>query len=72
MAFMANAESPELDPTRATNRNVWLVITSIFTFISGTYASRDEWMLFWVMLALWVFAGLLIAVCRPGQKPLPQ
>ncbi len=58
------------DQTRATNRNVWFVLTAVFTFISGVYGARGDWMLFWVMLALWVFTGFLLAACRPGQKHL--
>ncbi len=60
------------DQTRATNRNIWLVLTAVFTFISGAYAAKDDWMLFWVMLGLWVFTSLLLAVCRPGQKHVPR
>jgi len=44
------------------------VLTSAFTFIGGAYASSGEWALFWVMLALWVFTGFLLAACRPGLK----
>ena len=65
---MGDLAFPELQQIRTTNRNIWVVLTSVFTFISGVYASRGEWPLFWVMLALWVFTGVLLAVCRPGLR----
>ena len=70
MAAMSDLAFPEVEQIRATNRNIWLVLTSVFTFISGTYASRGDWMLFWVMVALWVFTGLLLAICNPGERRL--
>jgi hypothetical protein len=44
------------------------VLTSVFTFISGTYASTGDWKLFWAMLTLWVFTGFILAACHPGQR----
>ncbi len=72
MAPIGDVPIPEVEQIRATNRAIWLVLTTVFTFISGTYAAHGEWMLFWVMLALWVFTGFLLAVCRPGQKRVQQ
>ena len=65
---MGDLAFPELEQIRTTNRNIWVVLTSVFTFISGVYASKGEWPLFWVMLALWVFTGMLLAACRPGMR----
>lgn len=65
---MTGSTSPELDKTRATNRAIWLLLTLVFTFISGAYAAGGDWQLFWMMLGLWLFSGFLLAACRPGQK----
>jgi hypothetical protein len=65
---MGDSAFPELEHIRTTNRNIWVVLTSVFTFISGVHASQGDWSVFWVMLALWVFTGVLLAACRPGLK----
>ena len=50
-------------------RNIWLLLTAVFTFIAGLYAASDETLLFWAMLTLWLFLGFLLAACKPGEKP---
>lgn len=50
-------------------RNVWLLLTAVFTFIAGLYAAGGDTLLFWAMLALWLFLGFLLAACKPGEKP---
>ena len=65
---MGDLVFPEAEEIRATNRNIWVLITTVFTFISGTYASRGDWISFAAMLTLWAFTGFLLAVCRPGQR----
>jgi hypothetical protein len=65
---MGDSVFPELEHIRTTNRNIWVVLTSVFTFISGVHASTGDWPVVWVMLTLWVFTGVLLAVCRPGLK----
>jgi hypothetical protein len=65
---MGDSAFPEAEQTRATNRAIWLVLTVVFTFISGASAAKGDWMLVWMMLGLWVFTGFLLAVCHPGQK----
>jgi len=65
---MDDLESAEVERTRRTNRSIWLVLTVLLTFISGEYASQGDWPLFWVMLALWVFTGFVLAVCHPGLR----
>ena len=69
---MDDLESVEVERTTGTNRAIWLVLTVLLTFISGAYASQGDWLLFWVMLALWVFTGFLLAVCHPGLKHVRQ
>jgi hypothetical protein len=64
---MGNPAFPE-QHIRTTNRNIWILLTSVFTFISGMRASQDDWPVFWVMVALWIFTGALLAACRPGLK----
>jgi hypothetical protein len=58
----------EFDHIRTTNRNIWVALTSVFTLTSGVHASQGDWPVFWGMLALWVFTGVVLAVCRPGLK----
>jgi hypothetical protein len=65
---MGDSAFPQLERIRTTNRNIWVVLTSVFTFISGVRASQGDWPVFWMMVALWVFTGVLLAVCRPGLK----
>jgi hypothetical protein len=67
---MGYVSLPEDEQVKATNRNIWLLLTAVFTFISGTYAAKDEWMVFWAMIGVWAFVGLLLAVCNPGGKRL--
>jgi hypothetical protein len=65
---MGDSAVPAIEHVRTTNRSIWVVLTSVFTFISGVHASFGDWPVFWMMLALWVFTGVLLAACRPGLK----
>jgi hypothetical protein len=62
---------PEVKQATTTNRNIWILITAVFTFIAGVYASGGNWILFWSMLALWILLGILLAACGPGERRSP-
>src|SRR5260370_26388312 len=62
VSLIASMGDLAVDRTRATKRNIWLLLTALFTFMSGACAARGDWLLFWVMLALWAFTGILLAV----------
>jgi hypothetical protein len=65
---MVDSAVPELEHVRTTNRSIWVGLTSVFTVISGVHASFGDWPVFWMMLALWAFTGVLLAACRPGLR----
>jgi hypothetical protein len=50
-------------------RKVWIILTAALTLIAGLYAARGDTLLFWAILALWLFLSFLLAACKPGEKP---
>ena len=54
---------------RSAPQQVWILLTAFFTFSAGWYEATGQWMLVWTMLGLWLFIGVLLAACKPGERP---
>ena len=47
---------------------IWILLTAVCTFVAGFCAAMDHWSLFRWTLAVWLFLGFVLAVCKPGDK----